>query len=505
MPESINTQSSNSSRPGDATSPDTDLDVDTGGERFFDISADLNISPVKDEPEEASSLPSVPIQFIRPKPHTEIPSHTRPPSETSPGIILPSNSSPTAPEPVKMPISSPIVATTPPPQVAPELIRPAVSLITKDLPTTPPVPSNNPPAPIPPTAPPLYVPAQRQSLAQELRQEISGELGTKLPPMTEPMLVNPNEPRDPNLKPLRTYESDVAEILARNKTSVASIAVAETKKVQQAPRQAPEAPRGQGSKKTLAVIVSLILVIVGGGGAYYFYSMSPLAPPPAPIETPKVTLSLVPADTSVMVSVDNLTAVSLLTRIRTEMTSQTPNTIKDLVLTKTGASVRMSTTEILDFLSLSVPSILSRSLAAPGMIGLHTNSQGETNAFVVTTSNFSQNTFAGMLQWENVMADDLKLYLFPANIRGVANVTTTHSTSTASTTASSERVTAYPTLRGKFVDRIIRNRDVREFINEDGTVLFLYSFVDNAKLVLTNNEETLGEVIGRLEKAASIR
>jgi hypothetical protein len=36
-------------------------------------------------------------------------------------------------------------------------------------------------------------------------------------------------------------------------------------------------------------------------------------------------------------------------------------------------------------------------------------------------------------------------------------------------------------------------------------VLFLYSFVDNNKLVLAPNEATLSEILTRLEKAASIR
>jgi hypothetical protein len=63
----------------------------------------------------------------------------------------------------------------------------------------------------------------------------------------------------------------------------------------------------------------------------------------------------------------------------------------------------------------------------------------------------------------------------------------------------------YLTIRGKFEDRIIKNKDVRAFRTDEGTILFLYSFIDNTHLVVTDKESTLAEILTRLEKQSFIR
>jgi hypothetical protein len=177
--------------------------------------------------------------------------------------------------------------------------------------------------------------------------------------------------------------------------------------------------------------------------------------------------------------------------------------IVELVPTKTvdGQTMRVGGPEMIDIMDIEIPDILLRSLGQPTMVGIYTPPRDTKSVFAVVTTEFFQNTFAGMLQWESVMADDLKFLLFPDSVRGVANTTSQASTSTST----SESVKPLLTIRGKFVDRIIKNRDVREFISDDGRVLFLYSFVDNNKLVITDKEATLAEILTRLEKAASIR
>jgi hypothetical protein len=223
-------------------------------------------------------------------------------------------------------------------------------------------------------------------------------------------------------------------------------------------------------------------------------------------------------------------------------------------------------------LEINAPDILVRTLTPSWMLGIFTDSNGQKSAFVIVTTNFFQNAFAGMLQWESVMSDDLKQYLFANVPQGVANAqpisipkaiidplsnidsilpttsvfstttstssrtqqgtstkasgslsettvtnatstknsatlassTMTFGTSTASTTIE-PALKPYFTIRGTFQDRIIQNKDVREFKTSDGTVLFLYSFIDNTKLVVTGNENTLTEILSRLEKQSFMR
>ena len=139
-----------------------------------------------------------------------------------------------------------------------------------------------------------------------------------------------------------------------------------------------------------------------------------------------------------------------------------------------------------------------------------------------------------MLQWERVMADDFRQYLnistytsrsadtIPSTILPLSATVTTIATSTNGTTtpsinsvktASSSIATStvdtyiqkYLPIQGQFIDRIIKNKDVREFVNEENQILFLYSFINNDKLIIARDEATLSEIISRLEKQAFSR
>jgi hypothetical protein len=248
----------------------------------------------------------------------------------------------------------------------------------------------------------------------------------------------------------------------------------------------------------------------------------------------KTAPALVPSDTSSIISIDNIGPIQVETRIANEMAKpQAPSTIREIILTKNIASAqtRVSGPEMISLMEIDPPDNLKRSLTSPWMLGIYNDEQNQKSIFVVATTNFFQNAFAGMLQWESVMADDLKQYLYPASgPYGIANApayvpplnfppfaSTTASTTTptasttstvmASTTATSTNFTVQPyfTLRGRFEDRIIKNKDVREFRTFEGNTLFLYSFVDTSKIVVAGNEQVLAEILTRLEKQAFIR
>jgi hypothetical protein len=96
---------------------------------------------------------------------------------------------------------------------------------------------------------------------------------------------------------------------------------------------------------------------------------------------------------------------------------------------------------------------------------------------------------------------------------GTTTATSTKPTTLATTTQPTASTTPevvqplkqYLTIRGKFEDRIIKNKDVRAFRTDEGTILFLYSFIDNTHLVVTDKESTLAEILTRLEKQSFIR
>jgi hypothetical protein len=434
--------------------------------------------------------------------------------------------------------------------------------------------STTPPAPIPPKDaasstsksrttpynPPSKVIGARMS--DYIADPVVPPKPTSLQDAVSSVLPGDNKPNTPRpfqnqsgpFKPLRTYEGDVAEAMSHRKISTASIAIAETKK-EQGEERISENPQPKGDSRTLLKIVMalLILILLGGGAfaGYYLYSKSPLATsisntPPQQQGRP----GIVRADSYAVIPIDNQLPATLFSRIQAEAAKvQTPGTIKEIILARKTASSNTATftqigaPEAITGLDISVPDILNRTITADWMLGIYTSPANDKGAFVIVTTNFFQNAFAGMLQWEATMADDLKQFVYPSDSIGIANtkVTTVAGTSSLSidldsfipslvpsstttisinstTTPSGALATSSPTpaevvaplrpyftLRGTFEDRIIKNKDVRAFRTDTGTILFLYSFIDNTRLALASDEATLVEILTRLEKQALIR
>jgi hypothetical protein len=356
-------------------------------------------------------------------------------------------------------------------------------------------------------------------------------------PQNQPVNATPERPHvtETPQKALRTYESDVADVLAHKNISRTRIALAESEKrsgestIGDAIKEAGNAGESHHVvKKLLMALGGLILLGGGVGGAYYFYMKSPLAV----VNTPQQNqssgpTSVIPSDGYSVLAIDNMGPNQIIAAIKKEVGKITgTNTVKEIILTKgIGAQrARVTGPEIAKIMDIPAPDILTRALADNWMLGVYVNGNGDKDVFVVATNNYFQNAFAGMLQWEKTMADDLRQYVYGGSVADIANSTSdlmAQATSTAqlaasSTTASTtESATGTPSfsanyasnytvVQGSFVDRIIKNKDVREFVTDNGP-LFLYSFIDNSRLVVTGQESTLNALIDRLEQKAFVR
>ena len=292
----------------------------------------------------------------------------------------------------------------------------------------------------------------------------------------------------PQEKPIRTYESDVADVLAHKNISTSSIAMAENRRqtgqnsigsnMEKVSALSGEGEPSNAKKIIWITVASLVLVLIGITGAYYLYNNSALAPQPVTPVAPAPT-SILPTDSRVGLPIDNALSFNIAISVKSEFDKPLgANSIKEIVFTKTKDAVkyRVSATDALAALNITAPDVLKRSLGDSWMLGVFADNSGNKNAFVLTTVDYFQNAFSGMLQWEKVMADDLKLLL---PVEGAVS--------------------------GSFVDRIVQNKDVREYVTTDGRILFLYSFIDNTKLVVTSSESTLKEILNRLEQKSYVR
>lgn len=158
-----------------------------------------------------------------------------------------------------------------------------------------------------------------------------------------------------------------------------------------------------------------------------------------------------------------------------------------------GTADEMNTTDFLTQTGIPAPDMLFRSLNDQWMLGTY-DDNGIAAPFLVLTNNFFQNAYAGMIAWEKTMPDDLAS-IFGYETKALAGEGNATGTPPAS----------YFTIQGAWDDGVIQNKDVRVFTKPDGTVLLLYSFVDNNTIVITTDENALAEIINRLEKQTFIR
>ena len=112
----------------------------------------------------------------------------------------------------------------------------------------------------------------------------------------------------------------------------------------------------------------------------------------------------------------------------------------------------------------SMPAALARSFDADYMYGI-SNSNGQKPFILFKTSSYQQ-TFANMLKWETKIVTDLGPVLnLGENLPD-----------------------------GAFLDKILVNKDVRAITSSDGTITFLYGFLDNQTLLITSDSQTFQDI-----------
>jgi muconolactone delta-isomerase len=370
----------------------------------------------------------------------------------------------------------------------------------------------------------------------------------------EILAKEPNSPQKPKLdekfvqKPIRTYESDLAEALSGKQGSLASIAIAENKRqdeerrqraaleaaarmssmrdkmrgtvgipqtplqnavipqaipqaIQQSIPQSAPAVESEIPKKSLLIPVLftfLSLFLIGGGvgiGIYVYNSRK--ANEPVPITQTITVPSLIPSDKRSSVVIGESQGMQLVQKMYAEInkSSIAPGTISEVAIyTKAGEDARrVTSTQFLEKIGARSPDVIMRSLTDRWEFGVYGEETGEKTTFIALTTDFFQNAFAGMLAWEDAMPDDLALVL---NFKEKAR---------RQDLAASSSISSFFSIQGDWSDRTIRNRDVREFKKSNGELLFLYSFINKETLVITTTESAFVHIIERIEKDIYVR
>jgi hypothetical protein len=340
-----------------------------------------------------------------------------------------------------------------------------------------------------------------------LQSEVESLVKKEIPSLNEhplQMLHNQTDPDNrPKVvlqKPIRTYESDIAEAIANKKTSVLNIAIEEKKRTdgtQSATISNSSTTKTSSSgslKKFFMLLLSIILIAGGIGGGYYLYLQSPLALSTPDTQPNNIIPGIIKADNQQIVELGTIKTLDFPLKIRDILFNGKSdlNKINEYILSNTSGSTtsRIDSTQFFQMLDTSVPESFNRSLTKKWMLGTF-DEESKKVPFIILTTDFFQNTFAGMLKWENSMTDEMAIAF---NYEDRARQESSTST-----------LSSFFTIRGKFNDRTILNRDVREFISENGEILILYSFIDKDTLVITTDENVLSKIINRIEKQSYLR
>lgn len=276
--------------------------------------------------------------------------------------------------------------------------------------------------------------------------------------------MNPeNIPEKKPIKALRTFAGDVEDILSKNKSSSATIMIAEQKRREERPDLAPPKISTEIRNKTFFItgsaLVFLSLIVVGG--IYYYLNINPVT-----------TVSI---EDRPLISVSKEKTLELsgtkeqfLAKIISEKNvfSMPANSVLDIKIVGV-LKTKVDTESFLKFIAEKIPSDLSRSFDKKYMIGIYSFDTNEP--FIILKTNDYGASYSGMLKWERDMSKDLGgLFSVSSSLYGAT-----------------------------FVDEEYKNKDLRVLKDLNGKAVMLYSFIDKSTLLITTSENVFSAIVGK--------
>jgi len=292
------------------------------------------------------------------------------------------------------------------------------------------------------------------------------------------------------LKRLRTYEGDIAETIRKQNESVASINIAEQKKKEVSRIETEDSGQSYYIKNTVITIVSILLIVGGIGAIGVFYYLKNTNTPPPIINPVKTIIS---ADTIVEVDASGLTKQKIIDSIKNTQTNEGSGAITYINFSNTNEEIKtpIETEKFFTILQTKAPGALVRSFNKEFLLGIF--SDENRSPFLIIKLGFFDNAFAGMLNWEKTMGDDLRPIFLSEKL--IPQITTAEfATSTGTSTAT----TLIPIdLEQSWSDLIIQNKDTRILRDLDSNIVLIYSFLDEQTLLITTNEKTFINILNR--------
>lgn len=346
--------------------------------------------------------------------------------------------------------------------------------------TAPPTKPQTPPQPDPAPQPQPKAPAPPQP-----EQETPPATKVETPAPQEPVHI-PRDTYSPNVSSLqdtqpqqktrdartsvRTFYSDVAETVKKEGMSITDIALAEQRRKQ---GTLVDETKKERSGIVFAIVTGFVLLSATLGVLGFLFLYERPDEPGVAIRT-----TLIRPDQETLLDVTGQRDAALFETLTQayESADETIGTVTAFVpvesTSATGTFQQVDGRALLDRLATRAPSAFVRNLASDIALGVHHLAENE-GFMILTTASF-ESAFAGMLDWEPFIAEDISFVARdpaePNTVRPVGG--------------------AY-----QFEDHIVANHDTRALTNTRGDIRLIYSFPDQRTLIIASNEDTLTELL----------
>ena len=285
---------------------------------------------------------------------------------------------------------------------------------------------------------------------------------------------------DVQVRPIRTYPDDIAQIVGEQKESAISISVKQAEKKQKEEdlekKNNPEIVRKAGkpiSKSALA-FMSIFFVVGGLVVLGYFWWQS------RPADDERIIIdTLLIADGEVKKELDNISKTDFENFVRAQKNiPREAGAVTHLKFSKKTLSTEhtASAKDVLKVLESKTPPALVRSMSGDNMFGL-IQVQGESIPFWIIEVDSFENAFDGILDWEDFIQEDL-VPVFSNSTQAIDPV---------------------------FTDVISRNKDIRVLRNNAGEELLVHTFLDKNTLLITEKEIAFKELLPLFISSKQIR
>lgn len=271
---------------------------------------------------------------------------------------------------------------------------------------------------------------------------------------------------------IRTYASDIAEMMRKEKGSIIKIALAEQQR-----REMYKKQRDPTSTKNIIIIFLGIILILGGIMIFVFSIVNRAKPVDVTVFSSNLPTFLF-TESQVHIDMTELNRSELINLIQLHQADDTlvKDTIKNIFISYSfnNAQTQVPFAVFLQKLGINIPTPMYSNLDSSFMLGVY-GLDGPNELFTIFKVKDFNEAFLSMREWESSMLSELvRLYDIDTSSYGKV------------------------IFSKEFETEILYNKEARLLRDSSGKILLSYVFLDKETIMVTTEAGSLDEILKRI-------